>query len=231
MPTRTRFAAAVVTAAIAAATVAAAPATAQPVRFGAYVGATSATVAEDEGSPFNEFPEAPLEKKRRLGLQVGLWLNKPLTGTFSLQPELHYTQKGLRYAGTVAIPGEPAVDAELSLELGYLEVPVLLRADLGQGGGRVRPFLLAGPVLAYQLSCDIGVDFDGLGGSDDCDAEGDAEINKLDVGATVGGGLAFTLGAREATAGLRYTHGFRSLSKEQGGITNQNISLLFGIAF
>lgn len=218
-------------AALVTATLAAARADAQPVRFGAYLGATSATISEEEGSPFNDIEEAPLDKKRRLGLQVGLWLNKPLNATFSLQPELHYTQKGLRYAGSVPLDGESAIDAELSLDLAYLEVPVLLRADLGQAGGRARPFLLAGPVLAYQMSCEIGVDFDEFGGSDDCDAEGDAEINKLDVGATVGGGLAFKLGTREATAGLRYTHGFRSISKEQSGITNQNVSLLFGIAF
>jgi hypothetical protein len=59
------------------------------------------------------------------------------------------------------VPAEPTVDGEISLDLAYLEVPVLQRADLGQGGGRVRPFLLAGPVLSYQTRCTIGVKADG----------------------------------------------------------------------
>ncbi len=226
MHTRTLLATALVAAAFAAPR-----ADAQPVRFGAYVGASSATISEDEGSPFNDVPGSTLDKKRRLGLQAGLWLNKPLSGSLSLQPELHFTQKGLSYEGSVSVPGEPAVTGEVSLDLSYLEVPVLLRADLGQAEAKVRPFLLAGPVLSYQTSCTTSSKFDGFSETSDCDAEGDAEINKVDLGAAVGGGLAFMLGSREVTAGLRYTHGFRSISKEESGITNQNFSLLFGIAF
>jgi hypothetical protein len=218
-----------VTALVAAASVAP-RADAQPVRFGAYLGASSATISADE-NPLGETPEVGVDKKRRLGLQAGLWLNKPLSGAWSLQPELHFTQKGVAYGASFTEPGEPSVSGDISLDLSYLELPVLLRADLGQAGSTVRPFLLAGPILSYQTSCSIGFEIGDFSDSDDCDADGDAEINKLDVGGTVGGGLAFLLGSREVTAGLRYTQGFRNLGKDGPDAKNQNFSLLFGIAF
>ncbi len=142
-----------------------------------------------------------------------------------------FTQKGVSYEATVTEPGEPPVSGEISLDLTYLEVPVLLRADLGQAGGAVRPFVLAGPVVSYQTGCSIGFEVGEFSESDDCDADGDAEINKLDVGGTVGGGLAFLLGSREVTAGVRYTQGFRNLGKDGPDAKNQNFSVLFGIAF
>lgn len=215
-----------------AATLVGARADAQPARFGVYLGSSIATISEGDDF-FAGGENFGLDKKRRIGLQAGLWLNAPLTGSLSLQPELHFTQKGVSFGANFEDFGDGPSDASISLDLSYLELPVLLRADFGQGDGRVRPFVLAGPVLAYQTSCSFGIDAGGFDASEECDAdlEADEQINKLDVGAAVGGGLAFKLAGPDATAGLRYTHGLRSLSKEGESVTNRNVSVLFGIGF
>jgi hypothetical protein len=222
-------------AALLAATLAGARADAQPARLGVYVGSSIASLSE-QGGPVLDGLEIGLERKRRIGLQLGVWLNRPLAGRLSLQPELHYTQKGASYAASFFEPGEGTFEAEVSLELSYLELPVLLRADLGRASGRVRPFIVAGPVLAYQTGCRIGFElagFGGFGGSEDCDAEVESneQINTFDVGAAVGGGLAVRRGGRELTAGVRYTHGLRSLARSGENVTNRNVSVLFGLGF
>lgn len=227
MPARSLLAAALI-----AATVVGARAEAQPARFGVYLGSSIATIADDEG-PVVSGLVLGFEQKRRLGLQGGLWLNKPLSGSLSLQPELHFTHKGVGFTGRVDEPGVAPTDFDAALNLSYAELPVLLRADLGQADSGVRPFVLVGPVMSYQLSCSIEASVGTFSSSRDCDEDIDADeqINKLDIGAAVGGGLAFRLSGREVTAGLRYTHGLRSLSKQGSSATNQNFSILLGIGF
>lgn len=227
MPARSLLAAALI-----AATVVGARAEAQPARFGVYLGSSIATIASDEGPIVSDLVLG-FEQKRRIGLQGGLWLNRPLSGSLSLQPELHFTHKGLGFTGSADELGEGPTDFDLSLNLSYAELPVLLRADLGRTDGGVRPFVLAGPVVSYQISCSIEASIATFNTSRDCDEDLDADeqSNKLDVGAAVGGGLAFRLSGREVSAGLRYTHGVRSLSKQGDSATNQNFSILFGIGF
>lgn len=227
MPARALLAAALI-----AATVVGARAEAQPARFGVYFGSSIATIASDEGPIVSDLVLG-FEQKRRIGLQGGLWLNTPLSGSLSLQPELHFTHKGLGFSGSADEPGEGPIDFDVSLNLSYAELPVLLRADFGQAAGSVRPFLLAGPVVSYQISCSIEASIATFSTSRDCDEDLDADeqINKLDVGAALGGGLAFRLSGREVTAGLRYTHGLRSVSRRGESATNQNFSILLGIGF
>jgi hypothetical protein len=221
-----------IAAALVAGTLAGARIEAQSARVGVYLGSSIATIADD-ADPIVEGLVGSVSRNRRVGLQGGLWLNRPLSGAFSLQPELHFTHKGLGVSGRIGEPGEPPLDVEAAVNLSYLELPLLLRADVGQADGSVRPFVVAGPVLSYQIGCSIAGSVAGFSQSQDCDEGLDVEdqINKLDVGASVGGGLGVTLSGRDVTAGLRYTHGLRSLSKTGDGVTNRNFSLLFGIAF
>lgn len=210
---------------------------AQPSRFGGYVGSSMATISEGDDVVVTG-AEASVSPSRRIGLQFGVWMNRPLTSVFSLQPELHYTQKGVRYEAAFADGGDLGfpTSAELSLNLAYLEVPLLLRADLGRAGTSTRPFLVAGPTLAYRMSCTLGVDAGLFSFSSDCDSAEEEEgasldLASTDVGGTVGAGLSMRRGTRDYTAMLRYTRGLRSLSSAQNGVTNRNLSVLVGIGF
>jgi len=205
---------------------------AQRTSYGAYLGSSIATVEEEAGLA----PDATA--KRRIGVQAGLWMNKPINGRLSFQPELHYTQKGVRFVNNVEEFGE-LLDAEVRLSLSYLEVPLLLNVNLGgQGTSSVRPFLLAGPAFAYRTSCSLGFSAEAISFDSPCDGSdfgdetsSDLGVSSFDVGAMLGGGLGFQIGGREATIGVRYTQGLVSIFDGTESGKNNNLSVLFGIGF
>jgi hypothetical protein len=206
---------------------------AQSTRVGAYLGSSIATLQEADNALLG-LGSAAVTRERRIGVQAGLWLNRPLVGGLSLQPEVHYTQKGARYRSAIGLGFEIA-SGSAALELAYLEVPLLLRLDLANTGG-VRPFVLAGPAIAYRSGCRLNVQANGIGANFDCNEEfananlGDG-LRTFDTNAVFGGGLAFRLGGREYSAGVRYSAGLTSISEVVSGVTNGNYSVLLGLGF
>jgi hypothetical protein len=205
-------------------------------RFGVYGGLTSASVSEGDGG-LRAIGDAAFQRERRTGGQAGAFLIVPLGGALSLQPELHFVQKGVRFSGRLG-GGAAAARSDVALNLGYLEAPLLLRVERGGARG-TRPFLVLGPALAYNLSCGIAYNFPGFGGSVgrvDCDVS-DAfstdpiGLRSLDVGALVGGGVAFVLGGREYSLGARYTAGVRDIAEIARGARTGTAAVLLGITF
>lgn len=211
-------------------------------QFGALLGlsSTSITDADLEG-----VAEAGVnaEVKRRMGFQIGAYLTQSLSGNVSFQPEIHYIQKGAKVAVSLTdIEGNAGVtDAEASIKLAYLEVPLLLRFDMNQGKS-VRPFLVAGPAVAFRISCNIGLGVEGASFNTDCGSEGDSELEvesddpfkKFDAGVMMGGGIAGTMGSLPVSLQVRYSHGLINIAQDASdgrSPKNTGISLLFGIGF
>jgi len=142
--------------------------------------------------------------KSRLGVQAGVYVNKRLSPTWSLQPEVHYTQKGT----TLAFGGSQQVDGELGFKFAYAEVPLLLRADFGTGTWR--PFVTVGPTLALRLSCNAEATAEDFSVQVDCDEfEDESETSQdpfttSDIGGSVGIGFAGRMTGRAATIQVRY---------------------------
>jgi hypothetical protein len=131
-------------------------------------------------------------------------------GAFRLQPELTYVTKGGKWDGA----GE---SGEWSFD--YVEVPVLFVLPMGHGAG-IRPSLYAGPAIAYQVGCSVS--FGGL--SIDCDSD---DQTKLDIGAMLGGGLAFPAGPGSLLVEGRFTFGLRNLA-DDGTLRHRTGALLVG---
>lgn len=209
--------------------------------FGALLGANFYTLTDSDFSEFEEDVGAELKSSRRVGFQIGAYLQQPLSGAFSIQPELHYIQKGVNYELNVSDPNVD-VSGDLTLRLSYLEVPVLLRYD-ADASRRVRPFVVAGPTFAYRVACKIGVEAEGFNQVADCDDTSDGEavaddpndpFKKFDVGALLGIGVQTTRGRRVMSAQLRYAQGFTTVARNATGDQspkNSGISILLGIGF
>jgi hypothetical protein len=75
----------------------------------------------------------------RTGFAAGISLGLPLGSSLRLQPELLYVEKGGKFAN------------DQTLEINELNVPVLLRFNLPLPA--IAPFVLAGPVAEYELTC------------------------------------------------------------------------------
>jgi len=198
--------------------------------FGLLFGGNSATFANVDESQGDGLDGSQV--KRRTGFQVGVYLNRALSPRVSLQPELHYVQRGAGFD----LNGSGS-NASAIVNLTYVEVPLLFRVDLGDTNGW-RPFLTAGPTAALRIGCDGTTTISGTKLTVQCDDFGDGSeeeggFAKTDFGASVGAGIAGKLGGFPAFAQVRYGRGFVSVIKDvpsgESGPKTEMISLLFGI--
>lgn len=187
-----------------------------PLRLGILLGANSATIGGSDAE----------DADRRTGLVGGVYLVKSIASGLSLRPELLYSQKGAK--GTV-LDDEMGGSADVTFELSYIDVPVLLQLDLGSGGA-ARPHLYAGPSFGFKSGCTLKGKEGPVEVSLDCDDDA-FELKSFDLGGVVGGGVGFGLGALQGTIGARYQHGFSDLAsdaKVQNRVVSVYASLEFG---
>lgn len=143
-------------------------ASAQQSTFGLKAGLNVATLTGDNTDDLDP----------RLGFAGGAFVEIPVTPSFSVQPEVLYTQKGARET-------DGTTDATIALD--YLEVPVLFkytvpvtRSGLLLGG-------YVGPALAFKLNENVEADFGGTTVSEDTDFAKSTDVG-VAFGATVGAG-------------------------------------------
>ena len=176
-------------------------------RFGISAGANLASMTESE------------DTDSRKGLIIGGHMSVRLNNAFSFQPELYYSQKGLSAsdAGT-----------DITLKNDYIEIPLLARWSAPTSGS-VRPFLLAGPSVGVNMSCEVEGEQDGQSATVDCEEFG-GEVNTLDLGGLLGGGLEFPVGTRAMSVGARYTFGMSEVIKDSDS-KNRALTFLVGFSF
>lgn len=149
-------------------------------------------------------------------------------GTLSFQPEILISGKGT------------SVDTdagETRLKIEYIEMPLLAHLKL-PARGKFRPFVVAGPVIGLEMRCRAefvdGPSRDEVG----CDLQTEATFdrNKVDILATGGAGLGYSVGGgRQLGLEARYTHGFRNISDNDDNpdfeIRNRSISVFVSYSF
>jgi hypothetical protein len=116
------------TIALAASAAAAAPASAQSVSYGILAGAS-----------FSDMMSTDFSATTSAGFAGGLYAGIPLGKSFTLEPELLYTNKGANVEG-----------ASATVNLNYIEIPVLARYNFTTDGG---PFAYAGPYVGFNMNC------------------------------------------------------------------------------
>jgi Outer membrane protein beta-barrel domain len=163
----------------------------------------------------------------RQGAITGVYLQFPLHDVFAIRPELLFSLKGGSTVATIAGQG----DANIDIELAYIELPVLLRASFPTGS--VRPVLFAGPALAIQIGCDFSFDFGTRSDRSTCGqdtATAVRDVRSWDFGLVGGAGIEKRL--RRATIALeaRYTVGTRSIL-EALELKNRAFGLLLAVTF
>jgi hypothetical protein len=184
-----------------------------PRRFGFTLGANSATVgggdAEDAG--------------RRTGLLAGALAVFPFSPTLAFEPEIAFTSKG----ATVHDPEDPSFSG--ALKMTYLQIPALLRFELAAATTGPKPFIYAGPALAFKTSCDFEIKGPGISASSSCD-NADVNANSTDFSLIGGAGIAFRAGGRTVGIAVRYDHSLSKIS-DQTDVKHRVISILGTIEF
>jgi opacity protein-like surface antigen len=150
-------------------------------------------------------------------------------GGLGMQAELLAVTKGFKTSDEDADFG----NAEASLKLDYIEVPVLLR--FGLGSGTVSPYVMAGPTFSFETGCSFELESADFDGSVDCEDD-NADLfkrKKFDLGATGVAGLEFKAGPGALLLEGRFTQGLTNISDEDssGSIKNHSFAILAGYSF
>lgn len=190
------------------------PLQAQGIDIGARAGATFATIGGDDVD----------NASYKTGFSLGAHLALDIGPMFSLRPELNYMSKG---SGV----DEPDLEGDLTLNLTYLQIPVLAQVRVPNPVGPSFYFF-AGPAVDIETGCTAEFEGGGISASVDCDNP-DADLlarKNVTWGVVGGGGVGFGLGVGEATLGVRYDYGLTSIddSAAEADIKNRAFSVMVG---
>jgi opacity protein-like surface antigen len=145
---------------------------------------------------------------------------------FGLQAEALYTVKGFAVE-------ETSDGTSGNVEIRWLEVPVLLRAEL-MSEGSVRPYVVAGPTIAFKIDSKLTIEQDGVSVNlSELEGEDlDESISSTDVGAAAGVGVQAKVGGLAIEVEGRYTLGFSNLDKDDNDtIKSRTATLSVGVRF
>ena len=180
--------------------------------FGIRAGLSSAGMRGDAVNNLQnllDFTDGMVTTNNRAGFFAGAYTSIPVSENISVEPALYYSQKGYELNG--ALKGKGVVDflgvnASAALNMHYIDLPVLLKANFG--GVQV----FGGPQVSYLAQADLRTSA-GLLGINLLNTTIDAtdQFNRWDVGLTGGVGYQFNNGVNVMAA---YEHG---LSKVDAG--------------
>lgn len=162
--------------------------------FGVRAGVSLAGMRGDAVNSLNnllDFSGGMITTQDRTGFFAGGYATIPLNEMLSVEPALYYTQKGYELKGALNMKGVQFLGATAKAKLNtqYIDLPVLLKANLG--GLQV----FAGPQVSYLANADLRTTAGVLGLNllnYKTDATG--QFNRWDAALTGGLGYQFTNG-------------------------------------
>jgi hypothetical protein len=154
-------------------------------------------------------------QKSNLAAVAGLGINLPLSedGFFSIQPELLYIQKGVKYEED---------GNYIKYSFNHIELPVLAKVSFGSDA--IKAYINAGPSFSYNLGGKLSSKFNDNKESIKlrfADKEDTNEIsyinpednNRTDLGVQFGGGLGFQAGPGMLLLDVRYGLGLTNFER------------------
>jgi len=203
------------------------PVSAQLFGIGGRAGLNVSTLSGDFDFGFGNVNFSP-----KTGVMIGGSFNIRLIPFISLQPEIIYTAKGAKL-DNIEMMGQ-RIPAEGSVDLTYLEVPLLLKARLPVP--LMSPSVYAGPAIAFNLDAkwdsriaDIGgIQFNG----DDIDLRD--YVKSTDLGFVIGAGIEFGAPVLKFNLGARYIMGITEIDDSEDfdlDARNNVLSIIIGVTF
>jgi hypothetical protein len=210
----------------------------KPIRFGAALalalvlfassaGAAGLTLGIKGGVSLSHVNADLFDTDNRSGFVGGVHARFDLTPMIGVQPELLFVRKGAKLFSTnVTIGGTTFGSVGTTLDVDYLEIPVLLRLAV-PNTGPVGLHLLGGPVASIKM--DEKLSTTGLiGVSLDSD-----QVKTSDFGLAFGAGATLRNGGMNLLAEGRYTFGMTNVSDLPfgGDVKNGSFYAMAGLEF
>ena len=169
-------------------------------------------------------PDFTEDQSSIIGLNFGLTYELPISPLLTIQPELHFLQKGTKEEFI-----EQGATIESEIFLNYLELGIMARFDLLEFGNDAGLYLGVTPHLGYGISGKYkfsgtigGVSFDE---EEDVDFDDD-NINRIDFGVGFGAGVHFG----NIFIDARYNLGIADIS-DNDDLTINNRGILVGVGY
>jgi len=192
-----------------------APASAQRIMIQPEVGINFGNVSDLDAA----LSEVGIDTKMRAGFLAGVGVTFGLNERFNIGAGGYYSQQGVKFTAS----GE----ADATLKLDYIQVPVTLGVGFPTGGS-VTPFVFAGPMIGFKASCKAAES----GVSIDCPELG-LDVKGTDFSILFGGGLGFTAGTGMISLGAWYDLGLTTIldNTVSGGPQPKNRVFGFGLGY
>ena len=197
------------------------------ISYGFRAGVSSADMRGDAVQSLNDvldFAKDYVSTGSRTGFYTGTYVDIPFGNTFSIEPGLNYSQKGYQLKGALNIKGVSilGVNAKAQLQLNYVELPVLLKANFG--GLQV----FAGPQVSYLVNADLKASAGALGFNVlSYKLPVTSQFNHWDMGLTGGIGYQFGNGINLAAS---YDYGLSKVDAKKN-FNAYNRMMKIGIGF
>ena len=197
--------------------------------FGLRAGFSSAGMRGDAVNNLQnllDLTDGMVTTKNRAGFFAGGYVSIPVSENISIEPALYYSQKGYEVSGALKGKGVDflGVNAGAALNMHYIDVPVVLKANIG--GFQV----FGGPQVSYLAQADLRTTA-GLLGLNLLNTTLDAteQFNRWDVGLTGGVGYQFSNGVNVMAA---YDHGLSKVdANKMFNSYNRSFKVGIGITF
>ncbi|MCE3074446.1 porin family protein [Chryseobacterium gwangjuense] len=192
-----------------------------PVSFGVKAGMNVSSLSKDEGLD---------DQKSKIGFNAGVFANIPVASSFSIQPEVLYSQYGSKAVYNNVVDANNSVKRSYTTDLGYITVPVMFQYNFVPNF-----YLEAGPEFGFNVTAKEKYDQTTVIGGNTTTTSGTEDINKdnmntFNFGIGIGAGYYFT-----DNIGLtaRYVAGVTDVAKDRpsGSDAIRNNVFQVGLAF
>lgn len=181
--------------------------------FGVRAGVLSSGIRGEASNNLDnllDFANGMITTSNRTGFYAGGYAAIPVTAGLSVEPGVFYSVKGYELTGSIEGKdiGFLGASAKATLQTEYIDLPVVLKADLGSGLQ-----IFAGPQFSYLMKANLNTTA-GLLGFDllNNDMDVTKQFNQWDVAVTGGVGYKFANGIN---INASYDHGLSKIDKNQ----------------
>ena len=195
-------------------------------QFTVKAGLSSAGIRGEAASNLNnllDFTSGMMTTQNRTGFFAGVAVGIPLNEKITLEPGIYYSQKGYELRGELGIKGVEflGANARARLQSDYIDVPILLKANLG-GGLKI----FAGPQISYLASSNLKTSAGILGiNLFNNTLYASNQFNKWDMGLT--GGVSYEFKNGFSISGA-YDHGLSRIDANNS-VNGYNSSIKVGV--
>lgn len=198
-------------------------------KFGVRAGILSSGIRGEASNNLNNllsFSKGAITTSDHTGFYAGGYASIPVSDMISLEPGLYYSQKGYDIVGSIDIKGVGflGANAKAKLQSTYIDIPVLLKANVG--GLQI----FAGPQFSYLTKANLNTTAGLLGFNLlNSNMDATAQFNRWDAAVTGGVGYKFSNGMN---INASYDYGLSKLDANQNAKAyNTALRIGLGVEF